>query len=176
MLISGSTRNRIGKRGEALCYTQMTRRVEIPGQIIPADGYLFEAQFLGEKWPFADYYVELQGADPAINPYFFVQVKTSTRGYTRRDGRLKVQAEAQKVQGLAAYPAPTYIVGIDEVNEQSYVVSANGENMTSLSSLSTAFPLLDAGNRWALWNEVLAYWQPPAYPKLASAFADPNWK
>lgn len=169
-------RNIIGSRGEALFYTLITKRVDIVGKVIPAGGYLFEPQFLGEKWPFADYFVELRGTIATINPFFFVQVKTTTLGYTQVSNRLKSKADAAKIQGLAAYPAPTYVVGIDLYNEQGYVVSANNERCTGLSSINTAYPLSDGMNRWLLWQEVLAYWHTPAVPKLASKFVDSDWR
>ena len=52
-----------------------------------------------------------------------------------------MQVKKESVLGITSYPAPTYIVGIDEVQEVGYLVSANGENLTSLSSLSTNFPI-----------------------------------
>lgn len=175
-LAGGDNRNIIGSRGESIFYTLLTRRVDLPGQAIPAGGYLFEPQFLGDKWPFADYFVELRGTEPTLNAFFFVQVKTTTLGYTQQKKRLKAGADAAKIQGLTAYPAPTYLVGIDQENEQGFLVSANNERQTRLPAVSTAFPLSDGLTRWTLWQEVLAYWQTPAIPKLVSAFVDPNWR
>lgn len=173
MPIGGDTSNIIGERGEAIFHSLLTRRVS--GKNIPADGYLFQPQFLGEKWPLADYIVELRGITPGVKPFFFVQVKATTQGYTQKR-RLKVEVEEEKVRGLAAYPAPTYFVGIDEVKERGFIVSANAESLTSFSSLSTEFPLSISGNRRQLWEEVRDFWQIPTQPKLVSAFVDREWR
>jgi hypothetical protein len=169
-----ATRDMIGDRGEAIFFSLLTKRVT--GRNVPAKGYLFQPQFLGEKWPLVDYIVELRGIAPAVKPFFFVQVKATTLGYTERENRLKVQMNVERVRGLAAYPAPTYLVGIDENMEKGYLVSVNGEQQTSLSSLSTAFPLNVSSNRRRLWEEVRAFWEIPTQPKLDSAFVDPDWR
>jgi hypothetical protein len=157
----------IGQRGEALFFVLMTKP-------LPERGRLFRLQFLGDKWPLVDYIVELEDAG-TIRPFFFVQVKTTTEGYTRREQRLKVKISSEQIRGLAAYPAPTYIVGIDEENETGYIVSANGENTNALSSLNTSFPL-NQTNREYLWNEVKVYWETHQRPSLASGFVDSNWR
>jgi hypothetical protein len=81
----------------------------------------------------------------------------------------------QRVRQLVSYPAPTYIVGVDEREEKAYIVSANGENLTAMSSMSTRFPM-NKRNRSALWTEVNEFWV--ARPKVAveSRFADPEWR
>lgn len=140
----------------------------------PTRGQIFRPQFLGDKWPFVDYLVALEDAGP-LTPFFFVQVKTTRKGYTAKDNRLKVGAPASHMLGLVSYPAPTYIVGIDEVSETGYIVSANGESLASLSSMSTEFPI-NAMNQNRLWTEVRAYWNASTSVKLTSAFADAGWR
>lgn len=116
--------------------------------------------------------MELLGAGPSA-PYFFVQVKTTRAGYTRKDRRLKVQVDAGDLEALAAHPAPTYIVGIDDRTEQGYLVSPRGVTPGDLSSLSTRFPL-DTANKAALWAEVRDYWRQVPPPGIASRFSDPD--
>jgi hypothetical protein len=157
----------IGQRGEAIFFVLMTK-------FHPERRRLFRPQFLGDKWPLVDYIVELENAGD-IRPFFFVQVKTTREGYTRREKRLKVKVTDERVSGLTAYPAPTYIVGIDEVHETGYIVSANGENLSALSSLSIRCPL-DEQNREALWMEVKTYWEAQGTSQLLSAFVDADWK
>ena len=137
-------------------------------------GPIFRPQFLGDKWPSVDFIVELVGAT-LIVPYCFVQVKTTREGYTKILNRLKVKVSQEKVCSLAAYPAPTYIVGIDERQEKGYLVSANGENQSSLSSLSTTFPI-NKHNREILWHEVNSFWNRYDRSQLASQFTDPDWR
>lgn len=157
----------LGQRGEAIFVSLITDPDALRGP-------LFRPQFLGEKWPVVDFIVELVGVQ-GHTPYFFVQVKTTEAGFTARERRLKVKVKTASIERLALYPAPAYIVGIDANNEAGYIVSANGEHQTAVSSLSTRFSI-NAANRVLLWAEINAYWNVPPQPKLASAFYDPAWK
>ena len=139
----------IGGRGEALFYTAMTR---FYGRRLP----FFRPHFLGVKFMTLDFFVELVDAG-AVTPFFFVQVKTTTQGYTKKDRRLKVQVSAEEVHRLIAYPAPTYVVGIDERQEVGYLQAVLETQPQRIASLSTVFPL----HRFtleALWQEVRDYW------------------
>lgn len=124
----------IGERGEAIFRVLITRKH-------PTRGYLFDhPRFLGEKKWTIDFHVELFHDDSLI-PFFFVQVKATSEGYTLKEQRLKVQIAANDMKRLASYPVPTYIVGIDEIRELGFIVSANGECKVGLSSLCTDYPL-----------------------------------
>lgn len=118
--------------------------------------------------------MELLGAGSTI-PYFFVQVKTTRGVYTQKEKRLKVSVAGDDIRLLASYPAPTYVVGIDEVNRNSFLVSANGENLRSLSSLSTQFAI-NSANRRLLWEEVKDYWASLTDMRMTSHFTDPSWR
>ncbi|MBW4620607.1 MAG: DUF4365 domain-containing protein [Cyanosarcina radialis HA8281-LM2] len=158
----------IGERGESIFRVLITRKH-------PTRGYLFEhPRFLGEKKRTIDFHVELFHDESSI-PFFFVQVKSTSQGYTLKERRLKVQVTTTDMQRLAAYPAPTYIVGIDELEEQGYIVSANGEYKTGLPSLCTDYPL-KPNTLALLWDEVVAYWSAPKYPLFRSVFCDPKWR
>lgn len=141
--------NEIGQRGEALFIALLTK---------PVNGgkFLFRPQFLGEKWPDVDFIVELLDAG-ARTPYFFVQVKTTREAYTKKDNNLKVQVKLEKLKKLASYPAPVYVVGIDEVGEKGYIISGRKRWGKSLVSLPTQFPLNES-NRKLLWQEVKDFW------------------
>jgi hypothetical protein len=160
-------RDALGDRGEAIFRVLITELDSVTGPI-------FRPYFLGEKWPVVDFIVELLGVGNAV-PYFFVQVKTTRTGYTRREKRLKISVAGDDIRRLASYPAPTYLVGIDKVSRSGFLVSANGENRESLSSLSTQFAL-DAANRRLLWEEVRDYWASHATFGLASRFTDLDWR
>lgn len=160
-------RDALGQRGEAIFNVLMT-------EIDTADGPIFRPYFLGDKWPVVDFIVELLGAESAT-PYFFVQVKTTRAGYTRMGKRLKVQVAAQEIRALAAYPAPTYIIGVDEIRKDGFLVSANGESTTTLSSLSTRFPISKA-TRALLWKEVRDYWASLSAFGPVSRFTDTDWR
>lgn len=159
--------NELGQRGEALFYVLITK---FYGRARP----LFRPQFLGDKWPTVDFIVELMDAG-STTPYFFVQVKTTRDGYTKKDRRLKVQVEKDEMRKLASYPAPTYIVGVDEIGEAGYIISANGEWLASLASLSTEHPL-DETNQKLLWDEVNSFWARSQVSLDASKFVDSKWR
>jgi hypothetical protein len=158
--------NELGQRGEALFYAMITK---FYGREKP----IFRPQFLGDKWPTIDFIVELVDAGK-ITPYFFAQVKTTRHGYTRKDRRLKVRVHRDDMRKLALYPAPTYIVGIDDIREEGYIISANGEWLNSLSSLPTNFPI-DKTNQELLWKEVKEFWSKAKIRYRASIFVDPRW-
>jgi hypothetical protein len=160
-------RNALGLRGEAIFTVLMTTFHSNSGPI-------FKPQFLGDKWQYIDFIVELVRAEGTV-PYFFVQVKTTRQGYTKKLKRLKVKVPQEQVRGLASYPAPTYIVGIDEITEKGYVVSANGNYLASLSSISTAFPI-NRLNREALWKEVNDFWSRYNTTLFDSQFSDRDWR
>ncbi|MFO0052843.1 MAG: DUF4365 domain-containing protein [Dolichospermum sp.] len=160
-------RDALGQRGELIFSLLMTEFHSDAGPI-------FKPQFLGDKWQYVDFIVELIGAGSYI-PYFFVQVKTTRQGYTKKDNRLNVKVEKKSVIGIASYLAPTYIVGIDEIQKTGYIVSANGENLSSVSSISTNFPI-NQQNRQILWQEVNNFWTHYNSRNLVSQFSDQEWR
>lgn len=161
-------KNILGQRGEALFYILITK---FYGRRKP----IFRPQFLGDKWPTVDFVVELVDYTGNIAPYFFVQVKTTRQGYTKQKKRLKVQVPAREMQRLASLPAPTYVVGIDEINENGYIVSANGEYSEHLTSIHTQFSLNEETQN-ILWEEVKGFWETVAPFRITSKFVDPNWR
>jgi hypothetical protein len=139
----------------------------------PSRGVLFDfPRHLGEKKQTLDFFVELF-SETGMTPFFLAQVKTTQAGYTP-GGQLKVGISARDMQRLASYPAPAYIVGIDEQNHRGYIVSANGESTAGFSRMCTDHPMTPvvlAG----LHREVEAFWA-SARPALDSAFVDSRWR
>lgn len=135
---------------------------------------MFRPQFLGDKWPTVDFIVELLGVRN-LKPFFFVQVRTTYFTETADKDRLAVQINRTTVSGLSQYPVPTYIVGVDSKKKMAYLVSANGESNSGVSSLCQTFSLDDDAVLESLWTEVADFWQAPLLPKLESAFVDPHW-
>lgn len=134
------------------------------------DGAIFNIRFLEDELPHVDCVVELIGQKDYL-PFFYVQLKSTKTGYTKKDKRLKVKFSQESIRGLSLYPAPTYIVGIDEKDETGYFVSANGENLGALSSIPTDFPI-NKPNRGTLWNEVNDFWYRARKIKFASKFVE----
>lgn len=159
-----SAQDAIGERGEAIFKVAITA--------IHGSKPYFWAVSLGEKWPSADFFVELVGlTGPRM--FFFVSVKSTRRGVDGM-GRLRVGVSAEDLRRLHRYPAPTYIAGVDEKSERTYLVSANDEKKGRLSSMSTAFPL-DFANRELLREEVRAFWK-SSKKTIKSKFVDKGWK
>jgi hypothetical protein len=86
-------RDALGQRGEAIFTVLMTEFHSNAGPI-------FKPQFLGDKWQYVDFIVELVRSEKSV-PYFFVQVKTTREGYTKKLNRLKVKLRQESVIGLA---------------------------------------------------------------------------
>jgi hypothetical protein len=140
----------IGSRGENIFSVLLTQPYGAKEE------FLFRPHFLGGKFATLDYLVELIGRERAA--YFFVQVKTTTLGFTKkRPVRLLVSVPAQDVERMVKYPAPTYVVGIDGVNVQGYIGSVNGEMKGPIPSLPIDYPLNPA-NLKLLWDEVNDFW------------------
>lgn len=160
-------KNELGRRGENLFFVMITR---FYGRNQP----IFRPQFLGDKWPTSDFIVELIGDTITVTPYFFAQVKTTRQGYDTQN-RLKIQISAKDMQKLASLPAPAYVVGIDDINEQGYIISANGEYLENVTSLSTEHPL-NEHTQDVLWKEVKNYWERLGTFRINSHFVDSNWR
>jgi hypothetical protein len=154
----------LGQRGEALVYLALT---ESDRSTVPL---LFQAAFMGDKWPGVDYVVQLIGAPPdAVTPFFFVQAKATNQGHTTT-GRLKVKVSKKGLTRLRALPAPTYIVGVDEGSGESFIVSSMGAR-NSFGSISRRFPI-NAQVRAVLWDEVYNYWRTRTAPAAPSQLTD----
>ncbi|HEX8904153.1 MAG TPA: hypothetical protein VF771_04885 [Longimicrobiaceae bacterium] len=158
-------RDLVAARGEALFCVLATRQHA-------TRGFLFDIpRHLGEKKRSVDYFVELfEPGDVAA--FFLAQVKTTREGYTR-DNRLKVAVSRADLERLATYPAPTYVVGIDIVEQRGYIVAATGATRAGFSSMCTDYPLTP--NTLAiLRDEVEAFGQSSMSSGFRSRLADPR--
>src|SRR5260370_13208810 len=104
----------IGSRGEYLFSALI---MNFCGRDLP----YFRPRFLGEKVRTLDFLVELVCSGDRT-PFFFAQVKTTRKGYTKKDRRLKVEMSGADVRRASRVPAPTYLVGIDERRGKGYVL------------------------------------------------------
>lgn len=146
---SAITRDLIGERGEAIV---KTRLMDFCGNPLP----YFYPHFLGEKCPTFDYLVELvnTGSSPA---YFLAQVKATRRGYTKKGLKLRARIKGTDVRRMALCPVPTYVLGVDETDEEVFIVSIFGNLTRAISSITTVYPL-NCGTLKKLWDEVKDYW------------------
>jgi hypothetical protein len=111
---------------------------------------------LGEKARTLDFLVELVGAGERTL-FFFAQVKTTRKGYTKKDRRLKVEMSATDVRRATLVPAPTYLIGIDDRDETAYIAPILEGMTDGLSSIPTTCPL-DCVNLPRLYEEVEQFW------------------
>jgi hypothetical protein len=119
---------------------------------------LFRPHFLGEKFATLDFLVELIGLQKRAAS-FFIQVKTTARGYTRTaPNRLDVRVSQRDIDRMLVFPGPTYVVGVDERNGRAYLASVNGTKMSRIAGLPTTYPLNEV-NLKRLWDEVDRYWR-----------------
>jgi hypothetical protein len=140
-------REDIGERGQWLFSLLIT-------DLCGRDDPFFRPRFLGDKYPTFDYIIEV-----VDRPwyFFFVQVKGTTMGYTAEENRLRVQVTQDDIDRMIAYPAPTYVVGID-VNAigVGFLLSVN-EPRNNVASLTTRFRI-DCGVLEQLRDEVIDFW------------------
>ena len=142
--------NEIGKRGERIF-------AFIVGKSFAPHGYLFDTVFLGDKYPTVDFYVDLLNYT-VKKGFFFASVKTTTQGYTTEKNHLKIFVSKEELQELVKYQVPTYVFGIDAVEEKGYFTRVNHINIDqNLSSLSLAYPM-ESPYLWELWEEVKLFW------------------
>jgi Domain of unknown function (DUF4365) len=153
----------IGGRGEAIFCVRITQPCG------PNREPLFRPCFLGEKKATLDFLVELVGL-AGRSAFFFVQVKTTGKEVTSRAKTIAVKVKKRDIDRMVGYPAPTYVIGIDENNETAYIVSANSPVPGDLPSLPTTFPL-DQRNLETLWGEVDTFWKSRDMTLKSSAFS-----
>jgi hypothetical protein len=102
-------------------------------------------------------------------PFFFVQVRATRQGYTKA-GRLKVGTSGRGVRRLSRFPAPTYLVGIDERCEVGYILAILHGMSEPISSIPTDYPL-DCTSLPLLYKEMERFWAGRDMARRYSAFA-----
>jgi hypothetical protein len=155
----------LGGRGEAIAFARLTK-------ICRSDSDLpyFWPHFLGEKCETFDFLVELIDAGERT-PFFFVQVKSTRKDFTRTQTppRLRVEVSEKDIRRMVAYPAPTYVVGIHEIEERASVVSVHGTMSQAIPSITTAHELTNDTLK-QLWDEVREFWRGHEMAQPASSF------
>jgi len=131
------------------------------GQWTP-NGQLFETVGIGGKWPTIDIYAEILSTTNQ-KMFCFFQVKSTELGYTKRGVRkLKVKAPKDKLNKLASFNAPTYLIGVDYNKNNPplstcYIKTIRGTYTNGISSMETTHQL-NTTNLLLLKNEVEAFW------------------
>jgi hypothetical protein len=164
--MSKMTADQIGHAAEVIVALQLSRLVGAPFRRM-----LFRGVHLGEKYPTADYLVDVLGADDSQIGHFFLQVK-GTAGASRTSPRLAVDASVDGFNRLVRLPAPAYLVAVDVIAERAYLVAACRKRKTAVASVTKAFPLSDDAVKMELYREVLAFWAPHRATRRTSRFTD----
>jgi hypothetical protein len=157
-----AARDDIGSRGE---FIFCARIMDFCGRDLP----YFRPRFLGEKARTLDYLVELVDTG-ARTSFFFVQVRTTQQGYTKKGRRLKVGISGTDLRRLSLIPAPTYLVGVDEPGEVGYILAVLEGMSDPIPSLPAEFPL-DARNLPRLFQEVEQFWTGRDMTRRQSVFS-----
>lgn len=142
--------NYIGDRGETIFHTRITQ------------GYKFNVYFMGEKAECIDFMLEIVDTQ---KPYpFYVQVKSTERGYTKKDGRINAKIASGKLKALAKRPIPTYVAAVDVPQEKVYICPAFQGTEEYTSSMPVTH-ILEKGNPnsqatldW-LVKDVIRFWE-----------------
>lgn len=142
--------NQIGKRGESIFSTIISRYVE-------PYGFLLDPTFLGDKFPTVDFYVHLS-TYKTVKGFFFASVKTTTLGYNADQSKLAIIVEKDELTELTKYQVPVYLFGIDERNETGYFMCANHLKVTqNLNGMPVIFQVNEK-NIQLLSEEVATFW------------------
>jgi hypothetical protein len=140
-------KNFIGDRGEYIFTTLISEKT--------SSGYLFNPIFLGQKWPTSDFYVELFKTSKPM--FCFFQIKATSKGYTVKEQKLKINISKNNLEKLSKLPAPSYVIGINEITKKGYIISVNGDNIKAINNLPTTYPL-NKTNLEKLWQEIKQFW------------------
>jgi hypothetical protein len=156
-------KDHMGMRGENISFVRLAEVCQAN------DLPYFLPHFLGDKCPLFDVLVELIGAGQKA-PYFFAQVKSTRLGYTAKN-RLRVEIPKEDVVKMVLYPAPTYVIGVDEKAEKACIVAVVAGMNRKISSLNTAH-LLNCNTLKLLWDEVRDYWKDKKMEQKQSVFTN----
>jgi hypothetical protein len=116
--------------------------------------------------------VDLAGAG-LRTPFFFVQVRATRKNLTatQMPPRLHVGVSREDVRRMAACPAPTYVIGVQERQERAFVIAVHGGMRESISSITTAHELNCLTLR-RLWDEVRHFWRGYRPGRVRSSFTN----
>jgi hypothetical protein len=154
--------NALGDRGESIFKLALTR--------LHGGRPLFRPASLGEKWPVADFAVELVNHPGS---FFLVQIKATQRPIKPRRRRLPVDVTADSVSLLISSPIPAYLVAVHEPSEEAFLAAP--KSARRISDVTTAFSLNDGQVRLGLRDEVRRFWSRVTAPfsSARSIFVDP---
>lgn len=159
------TNDQIGRHAELIAAEVLSRPLGHPFR-----RPLLRVVFLGDKYPTADFLVDILDPSDQSCGFCFVQVKGTGGASTSR--RVKVDVPADKFNRLARLPAPSYLLAVDVLSRACYLSPACRTRTTAVSSVTRKYPLSQDSVRIALYREVLAFWSVRKAVRRTSGFKD----
>ncbi len=97
--------------------------------------------------------------DPAEHTlgFFFVQVK-STSVSKSESSTLKIDMDHAKFVRMASLPVPTFLIGVDTVTENAFVVAPSTATRSPFSSITKRHDLQSDSVRICIYKEVTDFW------------------
>ena len=83
-----------------------------------------------------------------------------------------VDIPADRFNQMVRLPVPAYVIGVDLVTEESFLVVATKTRRARVSGLSRAYPLADDRVKIGLYREVSAYWAAHKSLRTRTGFRD----
>jgi hypothetical protein len=154
-------RDAIGERGEMLFKLAITSLDSLRKP-------LFRATFLGDKWPAADYFVELCGVRNC-RAGLFVQVRTTTTALPAGATHLRIGLPRSKCEQLYEIPGPTFVAGVHEPTQKVYILSLHSRPTQGVTRIPLKH-VLDSNNLRVLHDEVRQFWRSSAGKPKTSVF------
>jgi hypothetical protein len=164
--MAAMTPNQIGRHAELITAELLSRPVGPPFR-----RPLLRVVFLGDKYPTADFLVDI--LDPSDNScgFCFLQVKGTTGGSTTAT-RMKADVPVDKFNRLCRLPAPAYLLAVDLFTRDAYLTAACRVRTTSVSSVTKKFPISQDSVKIGLYREVLNFWTIRKALRRVSGFKD----
>ena len=156
-------RDVIGSRGEGIVYHALAEYAAFGAP-------LFDAAFLGQKWPAVDFYVELMDVVD-LRPFFLIQAKSTGQALADNADALTISATANDVVRLRRLPGPTYVFGVHEPSRRVFAKAVHGGTPAEpIIRVEVAYELTPANLR-RLYDEVVSYWRGTTIKPSSSVFS-----
>jgi hypothetical protein len=154
--------NALGNRGESIFEAQV---------LTLHDGQpLFRPVALGQKWPVADFAVELADKPGC---FFLVQVKATQKPIKKikKKNRLPLDVKSDRIKLLVGSPIPAYLVAVHDKSMKAFLVAPRIPK--HIHHIATTSSLGDKKVRDKLYQEVASFWAGiTSFSTANSLFAD----
>ncbi|GJI92739.1 hypothetical protein [Duganella hordei] len=149
-----NTTNHLGNLGEDVVSQLFRRKIN--------DVYRFSVTFLGEKTQFLDFIVNLlDGEGAEYGPFFFLQVKTTTKVPGQGRG-ISARFSAKEVRTACARKVPVYLVAVgclSDDSEEIFAMAVDASLQGGVAVVPRIFSLSMKETRLRIYDEVHAYFQ-----------------